>query len=159
MRFHHVIEATDNAENPTWYVIRAADVVEDYEGSATQYGRDVLTNWLDDEAAEESGPALDEYGNPYRRVVIRFDDSEGDIAATVEADDLDEPAIELAAVETARTAKLHARYLGTLADTQLEDALLAARIKGHGANELARLVAPALSRPVALRMMRTGPAA
>ncbi|MFE9844661.1 hypothetical protein [Streptomyces goshikiensis] len=79
----------------------------------------------------------------------------GDIAATIGADDLDEPAAELAVVEAARTAKLYARHLDSRADDQLEDALLAARAEGHGANELARLAAPALSRPIALRMMRT----
>ncbi|MFD4921128.1 hypothetical protein ACFWNE_07390 [Streptomyces goshikiensis] len=153
MHFHHVIEATDNAEDPNWYVIREADEVEEHEGGAAQYGRDVLTNWLDDEKTEGIGPALDEYNNPYRRVIVRFDD-EGDIAATIGADDLDEPAGELAAVEKARTAKLYAKHLDTLADAQLEEAFLAARAKGHGANELARLAAPALSRPIALRMMR-----
>ncbi|MCX5176698.1 hypothetical protein [Streptomyces virginiae] len=155
MRFHHVIEATDNAQDPTWYVIREADEVEEYEGDSSRYGRDVLTNWLDDENSEGIGPALDEYNNPYRRVIIRFDDEDGDIAATIGADDLDEPADELAAVEEARTAKLYAKHLDSRADGQLEEAFLAARAKGHGANELARLAAPALSRPIALRMMRT----
>lgn len=152
MRFHHAIEATDNAEDPTWYVIRVADETEDYDGSATQYGRDVLSNWISD--AEADQPVLDEYGNPHLRVLVRFDDEEGNTLATVGADELAEPPAELAAVEMARTDKLYARYLDSIADDHLEGALNAARAKGHGANELARLAAPALSRPIALRMMR-----
>ncbi|MFC7794607.1 hypothetical protein [Streptomyces cinereoruber] len=156
MRFHHAIHSTDDSENPIWQVIRLADEPEDYDGTAAQYGRDVLDNWLTDERSEGFEEFVDEYGNPYRRVIVRFDDEDGDIAAIIGSDDLEEPPAELAAVEAARDAKLYARHLDSRADDQLANALNAARAKGHGANELFRRQAPALSRPVALRIMRAG---
>lgn len=158
MRFHHTIEATDNAEDPTWYVVIAADELEEYDGTAAQYGREVLENWINDvaSAVEDPAPIIDEYGNPHIRLVVRFSDEpdeHDDRIAVVGSDDLDAPPAELNDVDAARDAKLYARHLDRRADSQLEDALSAARKAGHGANELARRAAPAVSRPIALRMM------
>lgn len=54
----------------------------------------------------------------------------------------------------ARDRKLYAALLDQLADDALTTALHAAREAGHGANRMAELAYPAVSRPVALRMMR-----
>ena len=161
MRFHATIEATDKAEDPMWYVVTIGDDVEEYDGTAAQYGRDVLENWITDQAAFGDGdpaPTVDEYGNPYLRVVVRFSDeldAHDDRIAVVGSDELDMPPAELDAVDAARDAKLYAKYLDRLADDQLGEALKSARKTGHGANELARRVDPAVSRPIALRMMNT----
>ncbi|MFD8088633.1 hypothetical protein [Streptomyces malaysiensis] len=160
MRFHATIEGTDKAEDPMWYVVTIGDDVEEYDGTAAQYGRDVLENWITDQVAFADGdaaPTVDEYGNPYLRVVVRFSDepdAHDDRIAIVGSDELDTPPAELDAVDAARDAKLYAKYLDRLADDQLEEALRAARETGHGANELARRVDGAISRPVALGMMR-----
>ncbi|OEV10546.1 hypothetical protein [Streptomyces nanshensis] len=161
MRFQHTIEACNNAEDPVWYVVVAGDDAEEHAGTAAQYGREVLKNWIDDPGnwGDDAEPEItDEYGSPYLRVVVHFgDDEERDSqypVATIGADDLEEPPAEIAAVEAARDAKLHARHLDYLADERLEEALHAARAAGHGANALARMLEGAVSRPVALRMMR-----
>ncbi|KMS74191.1 hypothetical protein ACM01_14820 [Streptomyces viridochromogenes] len=159
MRFHATIEATDNAEDPMWYVVITVDDIEEYDGTSAQYGRDVLENWITDQASLAEGdpaPTTDEHGNPYLRVVVRFSDEPDEHdhrIAVVGSDELDTPPAELHAVDAARDAKLYARYLDRRADDQLEDALTAARKAGHGANDLARRAAPAVSRPIALRMM------
>ncbi|MGW0032140.1 hypothetical protein ACWDXD_20220 [Streptomyces sp. NPDC003314] len=155
MRYYHIIESTGNAEDPQWQPIRLADEPEDYDGTAAQYGREVLDNWLTDERADGYEEFVDEHGNSLRRVIVRFDDEDGDIAATIGSNNLDEPPTELAAVEAARDMKLYARHLDSRADDQLDEALNEARAKGYGANRLFRLQAPALSRPVALRLMRS----
>ncbi|WP_275558507.1 hypothetical protein [Streptomyces sp. 5-6(2022)] len=161
MRFHATIEATDNAEEPMWYVVSIGDDIEEYDGTAAQYGRDVLENWIGDQVAfgdGEPAPTVDEYGNPYMRVIVRFSDepdAHDDRIAVVGSDELDAPPAELDAVDAARDAKLYAKYLDRLADDQLEEALSAARKAGHGANELARRVDGAVSRPIALAMMRS----
>lgn len=159
MYFHHTIEATDNAEDPTWHVVTTGDGVEEFEGTSAQYGRDVLENWIDDQAGLADGepaPVVDEYGNPFLRVVVRFSDDPDaydERIAVVGSDEMDTPPAELAAVEVARDAKLYAKHLDRRADDQLEEALKVARTVGHGANDLARRAAPAVSRPIALRMM------
>ncbi|MFF9002596.1 hypothetical protein ACF1GW_35765 [Streptomyces achromogenes] len=162
MRFHATIEATDNAEDPMWYVVTIGDDIEEYDDTAAQYGRDVLENWITDQTAlsrDDGEPfrTVDEYGNPYLRVIVRFSDEPDDHderIAIVGSDELETPPAELHAVDAARDAKLYAKRLDRLADEQLEEALIAAREKGHGANDLARRVHPAVSRPVALQMMR-----
>lgn len=161
MHFHHTIQACDNAEDPMWYVVIMGDEAEEYEGTAAQYGRDVLQNWIDDPGNWEDGKdkkIKDEYDNPYLRVLVHFGDDEErderDPVATIESNDLDEPTAEITAVEAARDAKLYAKHLARQADIQLEDALMVARAANHGANDLARLAYPAVSRPIALQMMR-----
>ncbi|GGV51372.1 hypothetical protein [Streptomyces spectabilis] len=146
------------AEDPTWYVLTAGNNIEEYDGTSAQYGRDVLENWITDASgtAEDPAPITDEYGNPHIRVIVRFSDEAGEHderIAVVGSDELDTPPAELSAVDAARDAKLYAKYLDRLADDQLEGALVAARKSGHGANDLARRAAPAVSRPIALRMM------
>jgi hypothetical protein len=159
MRLHATIEATDNAEDPMWYVVHTGDDTEEYDGTSAQYGRDVLENWITDQASLAEGdpaPTTDEYDNPYLRVVVRFSDepdAHDDRIAVVHSDELDTPPAELNAVDAARDAKLYAKHLDRLADDELEGALTAARKAGHGANDLARRAAPAVSRPIALRMM------
>ncbi|GAA2629499.1 hypothetical protein [Streptomyces axinellae] len=161
MRFHHTIEVTDNAEDPIWHTEIEGEDVEEYNGTSTQYGREVLENWLIDQANNLDAGSLtvtDEYGNPYYRVAVRFagnPDEQDNPIATVGSDepDTDTPA-ELDAVDAARDAKLYAKYLDRSADDQLEEALMTARESGHGSNELARRVAPAVSRPIALRLMQ-----
>lgn len=159
MRFHHTIEATDNAEDPTWYVVIAGDDLEEYDDTAAQYGRDVLKNWIIDQETDAGEPptTVDEYGNPYLRVVVRFSDEPDEHdnkVAVVGSDELDTPPAELDAVDAAHDLKMYAKYLDRQADDQLEDTLRTARKKGRGANELARRVGGAVSRPVALRMMQ-----
>ena len=154
MLFHHTIEATDNAEDPMWYVVIGGDELEGHDGTAADYGREVLENWIADNPEQ---PIADEYGNPYMRVLVRFSnepDEQANIAATVGSDNLDTPTAELDAVDAACDAKLYAKHLAYRADAQLERALMAARAAGSGANELARRVDGVISRPVALTMMR-----
>ncbi|MGW2841796.1 hypothetical protein ACWCWD_28925 [Streptomyces sp. NPDC001493] len=164
MRFHHTIEATDNAEDPNWYVVIIGDEIEEYEGTSTEYGREVLQNWVVDEESQDPDIPVrltDEYGNPYLRCIVRFSgdsDEQNEEVAAVGSDKLDSetsPA-ELRAVDIARDAKLYARYLDRTADSLLAEALWEAREAGHGANALARRAEPAVSRPIALRMMQTG---
>lgn len=161
MRFHGTIEATDDAENPMWYPVIACDEPEEYDGTSAQYGRDVLENWITDQTslADQDPPRLtDDYGNPYLRVVVRFSDepdAHDERIAIVGAGDLDAPPAELDAVDAARDAKLYVKHLDALADDQLEEALQAANAAGHPRNYLAARVHPAVSRPIALRMMQT----
>ncbi|WP_326770957.1 hypothetical protein OG978_45810 (plasmid) [Streptomyces sp. NBC_01591] len=68
-----------------------------------------------------------------------------------------EPPAELAAVEAAREQKLYASLLDYHADVALGEAVPAARAAGPGANRLAELVAPAISRPVALKLAKRYP--
>ncbi|MCG5121585.1 hypothetical protein ACRWOO_11405 [Streptomyces sp. NEAU-PBA10] len=159
MRYTHTIEATDNGENPTWYTLIHADAPEDHEGTAADYGRAVLRNWIDDNSDNNT---TDEYGNPLLQVRVAFADdpdafaSQSNLAATVASDNLGEPSAEIAALEAARDSKLYAQLLDTLADEKLEEALTAARASGdRSANALAAFVYPAVSRPVALRMMQS----
>ncbi|MFJ1900477.1 hypothetical protein [Streptomyces sp. NPDC088115] len=166
MRFHHTIEATSNAEDPIWDVVITGDEIEEYDGTSTEYGREVLQNWVDDQDSlypDTPTPLTDEHGNPYLRCVVRFSDNsdeQNQHAAVVGSDTLDHDTTdipgELSAVDIARDAKLHAQYLDRTADSLLADALWEAREAGHGANVLARRVEPAVSRPTALRMMRSG---
>ncbi|MGA5009018.1 hypothetical protein ACPCDX_29020 [Streptomyces koyangensis] len=159
MRYTHTIEATDNGENPTWYTLIHADAPEDHEGTAADYGRAVLRNWIDDNSDDDT---IDEYGNPLLQVRVAFADdpdafaSQSNLAATVASDDLGKPSAEIAALEAARDSKLYAQLLDTLADEKLEEALTAARATGNrSANALAAFVYPAVSRPIALRMMQS----
>ena len=163
MRYTHTIEATDNGENPTWYTLIHADAPEDHEGTAADYGRAVLRNWIDDNSDDNSDDdTTDEYGNPLLQVRVAFADdpdafaSQSNLAATVASNELGEPSAEIAALEAARDSKLYAQLLDTLADEQLEEALTAARATGNrSANALAAFVYPAVSRPIALRMMQS----
>ncbi|MGW5353378.1 hypothetical protein ACWERV_23065 [Streptomyces sp. NPDC004031] len=159
MRFQHVIESCDNAEDPIWVATIQGDEPEEYDGTAAQYGREVLRNWIDDMRTDDpEAQIVDEYDNPYLRVLVHFEDNPvldtPSAAAVIGSDDLDTPSPEIAAVEAARDAKLYARHLDFRANEMLEEALPAANAAGHGANALARLVDGAVSRPIALRMMR-----
>lgn len=163
MRYVHQIEATDSTESPSWYVVIRGDEAEEFDGTAAAYGREVLDNWVSDAASRDEDEAdyTDEDGNARLRVRVAFAEDEEAFAgpaasdvAVIEVTDLAtqvEP--ELAAVDAAREAVLHAGLLELLAHAQLGEALTEARRGGHGANALAERVAPAVSRPVALRMM------
>jgi len=79
----HVIETTDNAEDPQWYEIRRGDTTEEHDGSLEDYGLEVLRNyWVDN--GEETPAFTDEYGNPYFRVLVRTQD-DGATLAVVES--------------------------------------------------------------------------
>lgn len=155
MRYLHQIETTTSAQDPNWQTIRSADA-EDYDGTAAEYGREVLAQWIDDNPDDAT---TDDDGNPTLRVIIAFADgedafaSDANRAAVIEADGLEAPAPEIAAVEAARERKFYVALLDAQADDALTNALAAARAAGHGANRLAERAAPAVSRPVALRMM------
>lgn len=162
MRFHTTIESTVNADDPMWDVVIAGDDVEEYDGTSVQCGRDVLDSWIADQTslADQAPPQLtDEYGNPYLRAVVRFSDDPDEHdnrVAIVGSDELEhDTSAELDAVDAAKDAKLYAKYLDRRADEQLEEALPDARKAGHRPNFLARRVAPAVSKPIALRMMNT----
>ncbi|MGP4114638.1 hypothetical protein ACTWP5_27480 [Streptomyces sp. 4N509B] len=158
MQYLHAIQATNAAAQPAWQTICTGDQVEEYDGTAADYGREVLANYIDDNEIA----ATDDDGNPLLRVLVAFADDDAPFAsadnraAVIEADDLKVPSPEIVAVEAARDDKLRASLLDRLADDALEGALSAARGAGHGANRLAELVYPAVSRPIALRMMRAG---
>lgn len=133
---------------------------EDYEGAAAQCGREVLA--VDRRRIDSGRPGT---APDHRRVrqplpahLVHFEDAtdQGSLGAvaTITSDDLADPSSEIAAVEFARDAKLHAQHLGVRADEKQEEALFAARAVGNGANALARLVDGAVSRPIARRMMR-----
>lgn len=167
MRYRHQIEATGNPESPTWYVVVQGGEAEEYDGTATSYGREVLDNWVHDAPGrgEEMLALTDEYGNATLRVLVAFGEDDEAFAgpadtavAVVESSDLaaqTDP--ELAAVDAAREAVLYAELVGRRARAQLGKALSDARYGGHGANFLAERAAPAASRPVALRMMPSVP--
>ncbi|MFD9056150.1 hypothetical protein ACFWCM_12620 [Streptomyces albidoflavus] len=153
MRYMHTIEALN--ENLTWYTLIHADAPEDHDGTAADYGRAVLNNWIDDNSGSD---ITDEYGNPLLRVRVTFADDTLDddvTAAMVDCTQLDAPSPEMAALEAARERKLYVQLLDTLADEQLKEALADARATGHySANALAAFAYPAVSRPIALRMMQ-----
>lgn len=155
MRYLHAIEATETADFPAWQTIITGDP-EDYDGTAAAYGRAVLDRWIYDEGADGT---LDEDGNPLLRVVVAFADdpdafaSSSNIVATITCDQLDEPAPEIVILEAARERKLYVGLLDLLADQELEEALQEARATGQSKNWLAAFVYPAVSRPIALRMM------
>ncbi|MFF1347573.1 hypothetical protein ACFVZJ_16550 [Streptomyces sp. NPDC058322] len=160
MRYLHSIETTEAADFPAWQAVALADEPEEHDGTAADYGRDVLAAWIYD---TDAAGITDEDGRPLLRVRVAFADdpdafasnSDSDVAAAVECDQLAPPAPEMSALEAARERKLYLRLLGLLADQELADALRAARAVGaHSANQLADYVYPAVSRPIALRMMR-----
>lgn len=158
MHYLHHIEVTDNGEEPQWFVIAPADGPEEHDSTAADYGREALQNYIDDNPED---PIVDEYGNPLLRIVVAFADDPDAFASpenhvvTIESDALDEPPAEIAKLEAARENKLHVRHLDLQADERLTQALTAARAQGsHSANHLAELVYPAVSRPIALRMMK-----
>lgn len=68
--------------------------------------------------------------------------------------ELEDPAVELDAVDAARDRTRWLAAQTSAAEDQLAGALRTARTTGHGANELARRAYPAVSRPIALRVMR-----
>lgn len=75
----HIIEATDDAEDPNWYEIRRGDDTEEHDGTLNEYGLEVLRNyWVDN--GEETPAFTDEYGNPYFRVLVRTQDDEATLA-------------------------------------------------------------------------------
>ncbi|MFF8994062.1 hypothetical protein ACF09H_29875 [Streptomyces sp. NPDC014983] len=157
MRYLHSIETTDRADFPAWQTVALGDGAEEYDGTAADYGREVLDNWITDNG---DGGITDEYGSPLLRVRVAFAEdpepfgSDSDVVATVMCDQIERPADWLAALETARERKLYVRLLDVLADDALEGALRSARSAGPSANWLADFVYPAVSRPIALRMMR-----
>ncbi|MGA5820874.1 hypothetical protein ACPC54_23775 [Kitasatospora sp. NPDC094028] len=157
MRYLHSIETTETSDFPAWQPVIVGDP-EEYEGTAAAYGREVLFLWITDNGDEN---ITDEYGNPLLRVCVAFADdpdalaSPSNVAAVITCNQLDEPAVELGALEVARERKLYVSLLNLLADQGLEDSLRAARAAdNYSANWLADFVYPAVSRPIALRMMR-----
>lgn len=157
MRYLHSIERTDRTDFPAWQAVALADGAEEYEGTAADYGREALDTWIADNS---DGGATDEYGSPLLRVRVAFAEdpepfgSNSNIAATVMCNQLDRPDGWLAALEAARERKLYVKLLDVLADDALEEALRVARPGAPSANWLADFVYPAVSRPIALRMMR-----
>ncbi len=155
MRYLHAIESTEAADFPAWQAVIIGDP-EEYDGTAAAYGREVLDNWIDDNGADGT---TDEDGNALLRVVVAFADdpdafaSSANIVATITCDQLDEPAPEIVILEAARERKLYVALLDLLADRELEEALQEARATGASKNWLASFVYPAVSRPIALRMM------
>ncbi|MFB7763508.1 hypothetical protein [Streptomyces xiamenensis] len=167
MRYIHQIEQTEDAENPTWYTVITGDHDEEYDGTAAEYGRAVLENWVEDASMRgEETPALtDEYGNARLRVLVAFSEDDEAFAspiavvAVVESSDLSvQTDPELAAVDAAREAALYADLLKRLALGRLGQTLTAARHGGHPATALANRAYPAVSYPVAMRMLPRVPA-
>ncbi|MCX4967055.1 hypothetical protein OHA98_20020 [Streptomyces sp. NBC_00654] len=156
MQLLHTIEAAASGEQPEWFTVITGDAPEEHEGTTGDYGRTVLRNWISDE--DLSGDELtDEYGNPKLRVTVAFADAPdgyGEPFTTVHCTELEDPAVELDAVDAARDRMRWLAAQTSAAEDQLAEALRTARSRGHGANELARRAAPAVSRPIALRMMR-----
>ncbi|MGW4810572.1 hypothetical protein ACWEPB_02855 [Kitasatospora cineracea] len=155
MRYLHTIESTDTADLPAWQAITTGDP-EEYDGTAAAYGREVLDRWIYDNGTDGT---TDEDGNPLLRAVVAFADdpdafaSSSNIVATITCDQLEEPAPEIVILEAARERKLYVGLLDQLADQELEEALQEARVTGASKNWLAGFVYPAVSRPIALRMM------
>ncbi|MFE7665126.1 hypothetical protein [Streptomyces celluloflavus] len=158
MRYLHSIETTDATDFPAWQAVIMGEEGEEHDGTAADYGRVVLGNWIGDNGAEG---ITDEYGNPRLRVRVAFADDpdafadDRNVAVVVTCDQLGAPTPERASLEAARERKLYVKLLGLFADEALEDALRAEkRLTGDSANLLADFVYPAVSRPIALRMMR-----
>ncbi|WP_282204561.1 hypothetical protein [Kitasatospora fiedleri] len=84
MRYLHAIESTETAANPTWQTIILADAAEDHDGTAADYGRNVLDRWTYDNDAQ----AVDTDGRPLLRVIVWNADESDAPAATVTATDL-----------------------------------------------------------------------
>lgn len=77
--YMHTIEATETAEEPIWQAVIRSDAPEEYDGTAVDYGRSVLDNWLHDQDVQ----AVNSDGRPLLRVIVyRADDPENP-AATV----------------------------------------------------------------------------
>lgn len=77
--YRHVIEATDNAEDPTWYEVIRSDQAEEHDDVPEEYGLLALENYWPDNGLEVP-PLADEYGNPYYRVLVRTQDDEATLA-------------------------------------------------------------------------------
>ncbi|MCX4971129.1 hypothetical protein OHA98_41730 [Streptomyces sp. NBC_00654] len=148
MQLLYTIEAAASGEQPEWFTVITGDAPEEHEGTTGDYGRTVLRNWISDE------DLTDEYGNPKLRVIVAFADTPDQPVTTVDCTELDAPAAELDGVDAARDRMRWLAAQTSAAEDQLAEALRSARSRGHGANELARRAAPAVSRPIALRMMR-----
>ncbi|MFJ3679983.1 hypothetical protein ACIPPN_30850 [Streptomyces diastaticus] len=166
MRYVHQIEV---AEGSSWQVIAEGDGPEEHDGTAADYGRCVLQQWIDDQSSLIDAGGLsygedgytDQDGNPLIQARVAFaedpfpfDGPDGHVVA-VDCTQLDDPSPEIAALEAARERKLYAKMLDSLASDELEEALQAAHaVGGRSANWFAEFVYPAISRPVALRAMR-----
>lgn len=107
----HIIEQTENAEDPQWFEIRRGDDTEKYDGSVNEYGLEVLRDyWV---VNGEATPAFtDEYGNPYFRVLVRTQDDQGTLAV-----------VESSASEMTPAAFKTTRELLGLSDGWLADRL------------------------------------
>jgi hypothetical protein len=77
--YRHVIEATDNAEDPTWYEVIRGDQAEEHDDIPEEYGLLVLENYWPDNGLKVP-PLADEYGNPYYRVLVRTQDDDATLA-------------------------------------------------------------------------------
>ncbi|MEV8108540.1 hypothetical protein [Streptomyces sp. NPDC088135] len=93
MRYLHSIETTEAADFPAWQAVALADEPEEHDGTAADYGRDVLAAWIYD---TDAAGITDEDGRPLLRVRVAFADdpdafasnSDSDVAAVVECDQL-----------------------------------------------------------------------
>ncbi|MYQ88027.1 MULTISPECIES: hypothetical protein [unclassified Streptomyces] len=96
MRYLHSIETTEAADFPAWQAVALADEPEEHDGTAADYGRDVLAAWIYD---TDAAGITDEDGRPLLRVRVAFADdpdafasnSDSDVAAIVECDQLAPP--------------------------------------------------------------------
>lgn len=78
MRYTHEIQTTTDP---------ISDQADDHDGTAADYGRTVLTQWIEDEQLEDSDLA-DRDGNALIRVAVSIDgDAIGTPAATIEYGD------------------------------------------------------------------------
>lgn len=77
MDYAHAIE--NSVDGEIWQVTRLGDEPEEHDGTASEYGREVLEQWIADEYSD--GAPTDEYGNPLLRVRVYPGDAEQDHAA------------------------------------------------------------------------------
>lgn len=100
MRYTHEIQTTTDPASGIWQTITitTSDQADDHDGTAADYGRTVLTQWIEDEQLEDSDLA-DRDGNALIRVAVSIDgDAIGTPAATIEYGDQPDADLEAAAV-------------------------------------------------------------
>ena len=136
-----------------WPALELEDA-EDFDGTAADYGRQCLDNYLAHvtmDTGEEPEP------DTARVLIWDVDDPEmqagheDDAVVTI---DSPEPAPAEIAVERDREEVLRRRRALEQSIEQLGVSLREARSLGHGANKLAELTYPALSRPIVLEAVR-----
>jgi len=154
MRYSYQIQVA-NTQDDSWDIADPNSFgTEDYDGSAYDYGREILDSHYD---LNPDHPTVQDEAE--LRVLVWIADSEevgseSDAVAVITADNRDKPAPEIAGLEEARTLKFYADVQARKALDALDNAIQEAKAAGHSVNSIADFLHPALSRPIIQRMAR-----